>query len=178
LSELEEQVRVRRQKRDALERAGVPLYPNRFASTWRPAEVHRLHGDRSAEELEEMALTLAVPGRVTAIREHGKLAFVDLSDGREKLQLFIRRNQLPEGAATVLDNLDLGDVVGASGTLMRTRHGELSLMVDRPDAPRQGAAPAAREVARPGRRRGALPPALPRPGDQPGVARCSRRARG
>ncbi|HUO87088.1 MAG TPA: lysine--tRNA ligase [Thermoanaerobaculia bacterium] len=128
MPELEEQVRVRRQKRDAMERAGVPLYPNRFDLDMEPAEVHRLHGVRTAEELEGMALALAVPGRVTAIREHGKLAFVDLSDGREKLQLFIRRNQLPERAATVLDNLDLGDFVGASGTLMRTRLGELSLM--------------------------------------------------
>jgi lysyl-tRNA synthetase, class II len=130
VSELEEQVRVRRDKRDALARAGVTLYPHRFDLDMEPAEVHRLHGERSAEELEGMALRLRVPGRVTAIREHGKLAFVDLSDGREKLQLFVRRNQLPEAAATLLAHLDLGDLVGASGTLMRTRHGELSLLAD------------------------------------------------
>jgi lysyl-tRNA synthetase, class II len=129
LPELEEQVRVRREKRDALAAAGVPLYPHRFDFDHEPADIHRLHGERSAEELEGMALSLAVPGRVIASREHGKLAFVDISDGREKLQLFIRRNQLPEAAATVLAHLDLGDLVGASGTLMRTRHGELSLLV-------------------------------------------------
>ncbi|HEX2165142.1 MAG TPA: lysine--tRNA ligase [Thermoanaerobaculia bacterium] len=130
MSELDEQIRVRREKRDALAAAGVPLYPHRFELDAEPAEVHRKHGGRSAEELEGIALRLAVPGRVTAIREHGKLAFVDLSDGREKLQLFLRKNQLPEPAAAVLAHLDLGDLIGATGTLMRTRHGELSLLAD------------------------------------------------
>jgi lysyl-tRNA synthetase class 2 len=55
--------------------------------------------------------------------------FLDLADGHGKLQLFVRRPQLPEAAQRLLDNLDLGDVVGASGTLIRTRAGELSLDV-------------------------------------------------
>ena len=71
-----------------------------------------------------------MPGRVRSIRQQGKIVFVDLHDGREKLQLFIRKNQLPEQALLILDNLDLGDQIGAAGQLIRTRTGELSLMVD------------------------------------------------
>ena len=65
-----------------------------------------------------------------SIRQQGKIVFADIHDGREKLQLFIRKDRLPEKAALVLENLDLGDSVGAAGELIRTRTGELSLMVD------------------------------------------------
>ncbi|HEX6200884.1 MAG TPA: lysine--tRNA ligase, partial [Thermoanaerobaculia bacterium] len=88
------------------------------------------YGEKSAEELEAEAATLRVPGRIRALRGHGKLVFADLSDGAGKVQLFIRKNRLPETALAVVDNLDLGDLVGAAGTVMRTRHGELSLAVD------------------------------------------------
>jgi lysyl-tRNA synthetase class 2 len=71
-----------------------------------------------------------VPGRIRSIRRQGKLVFSDIHDGKEKLQLFIRQNDLPAPAQTVLENLDLGDIVGASGMLIRTRTGELSLKVD------------------------------------------------
>src|SRR6185295_18471557 len=82
------------------------------------------------EELEGLALRLRVPGRVKAIREHGKSAFLDLHDGRAKLQLFVRKDRLSETSRTILENLDLGDQIGAAGTLIRTRLGELSLLVD------------------------------------------------
>src|SRR4029077_1530706 len=51
-------------------------------------------------------------------------------DGKEKLQLFLRKDRLSETGRLVLENLDLGDVAGAAGTLMRTRMGELSLLAD------------------------------------------------
>ena len=130
MSELDEQIKNRRAKRTALAEAGVEAYPHDFDHDFEPAGAVERFGDQSAEELEELAVRVRVPGRVRAIRGHGKLAFVDISDGAEKLQLFIRKNKLPEAALGVLDQLDLGDVLGASGTVMRTRHGELSLAVD------------------------------------------------
>ncbi len=130
VSELREQIQNRRAKRQALADEGVDLYPRRWDHDTTPSGAHQAHGEATAEELDEKALSLRIPGRVTAIREHGKTWFADLSDGRAKLQLFIRRNKLPKDAQTLLANLDLGDLVGASGTLMRTRMGELSLMVD------------------------------------------------
>ena len=62
---------------------------------------------------------LRVPGRVRSIRQQGKIVFADLHDGREKIQLFIRKNQLPEQALLILDNLDLGDQIGAAGQRAR-----------------------------------------------------------
>jgi lysyl-tRNA synthetase class 2 len=131
MSELDEQIKNRREKRAQLAAAGVATYPHRFDWDLEPSGIHAQYAEKSAEELESAALPLRVPGRVRAIRTQGKLAFVDLHDGKEKLQLFIRLQNLDDASRLVLDNLDLGDQVGAGGVLMRTRAGELSLMTDR-----------------------------------------------
>jgi lysyl-tRNA synthetase class 2 len=67
---------------------------------------------------------------VRGLRPHGKIAFVDLSDGAQKIQLFLRKNRLDESCWWLLEQLDLGDLVGAEGVLMRTRAGELTLAVE------------------------------------------------
>ena len=130
MSELDDQIQNRRDKRQRLAEAGVDPYPHRFDWDAEPTAIHAEHGAKTAEELEAAGLKLRVPGRVRSVRAHGKSAFVDLHDGREKLQLFIRKDRLPEKAALILENLDLGDLIGASGALIRTRTGELSLMVE------------------------------------------------
>jgi lysyl-tRNA synthetase, class II len=130
MSELDEQIQHRREKRQRLAAAGIVPYPHRFEWDLEPFGVCMSYGDRTAEELEAAAVRLRVPGRVRAIRQHGKSTFLDLHDGKTKLQLLLRRDDLDETGRLVLDNLDLGDVVGAAGTLMRTRTGELSLKAD------------------------------------------------
>ncbi len=131
MSELDEQIKNRREKRAQMAAAGLATYPHRFDWDLEPSALHVAHGQKTAEELEGLALRLRVPGRIKAIRTQGKLAFVDLHDGREKLQLFIRLQNLDDTSRLVLDHLDLGDQLGAEGMLMRTRAGELSLMADR-----------------------------------------------
>jgi lysyl-tRNA synthetase class 2 len=130
MSELDEQIQNRREKRQRLAEAGIAPYPHRFEWDLEPFGVCMAYGDRTAEELEAAAVRLRVPGRVRAIRQHGKSAFLDIHDGKLKLQLLVRRDGLSEAGQLVFDNLDLGDVVGAVGTLIRTRTGELSLKVD------------------------------------------------
>jgi lysyl-tRNA synthetase, class II len=127
MSELHEQMENRRRKLEELGREGVELYPHRFEHDFSPSQVHARWGDRSGPDLEAERLDLRVPGRLRGIRGHGKVLFLDLDDGHGKLQLFVRRPQLPEAAQALLDRLDLGDLVGATGTLIRTRAGELSL---------------------------------------------------
>ena len=127
MSELDLQIQNRRDKRDALAQSGVDVYPRRYDHDLEPSAVHERYGDKSAEELEEMAIELRVPGRVTAVRRQGKLVFADLHDGRVKLQLFLRKNAIDEASWAVVSGFDLGDIVGVRGKLMRTRLGELSL---------------------------------------------------
>ena len=131
MSELDEQIQNRRAKRQRLAEAGVRTYPHRFDHDLEPAGVHAEYGGLSGEELaaRDGGPLLRVPGRVRAIRGHGKTVFVDLWDGREKLQLLVRREGLDAPSQAVLEHLDLGDLVGAAGRLTRTRTGELSLLV-------------------------------------------------
>jgi lysyl-tRNA synthetase class 2 len=130
MSELEEQIRVRREKRERLRAEGVELYPARVTYDLEPADVHARFGERSAEELQAAATRLTVPGRVRSLREHGKTVFLDLHDGRQKLQALVRRDKLPADSLRLLEALDLGDLIAASGPLIRTRTGELTLQAD------------------------------------------------
>jgi lysyl-tRNA synthetase class 2 len=128
---LDEQARIRREKRERLRGAGVEVYPHRFALDLEPAAVQREYGGRSREELAEGdPVRLRVAGRVRGMREHGKSVFVDLYEGGAKLQLLVRADRLQGESKLVLEHLDLGDQLGASGALIRTRTGELTLEVD------------------------------------------------
>ncbi|MEM1203956.1 MAG: lysine--tRNA ligase [Acidobacteriota bacterium] len=127
MSELDVQIQNRRDKRDQMAATGVQLYPHRFDHDLETTEVHARYGDKTAEELEEAAVALRVPGRLTAFRRQGKLVFADIHDGKTRLQLFLRKNAMDEGTWERLLLLDIGDILGVSGKLMRTRKGELSL---------------------------------------------------
>ncbi len=130
MSELEEQIRNRRRKRDELLAKGVDPYPRRFEHDLEPTGVQAQYGELSGEELEMNLVELAVPGRIKGLRSMGKVVFADLSDGASKIQLFMKKNRLPEETWELINDLDLGDYVGARGRLVRTRTGELSLAVE------------------------------------------------
>jgi len=129
MSELETQIQNRRDKREELRRSGLEPYPRRFTFDLEPSGVHERYDALDADALEAAGLDLSVPGRVRAVRRHGKAVFVDISDGIAKLQLMARPEQLGEPDVQVLGLLDLGDYVGARGRLMRTRTGELTLLL-------------------------------------------------
>lgn len=129
MSELEQQIENRKAKRTALEERGLDPFPPRCAYDHEPSAVHALYGEFNAEALDEKAVEIGVPGRVRGIREHGKVTFLDISDGAQKLQLFCRKNNLGDDGWWLLSQFDLGDLILARGQVMRTRAGELTLMV-------------------------------------------------
>jgi lysyl-tRNA synthetase class 2 len=128
MSELEQQIHNRREKLRALRERGIDAFPPRCAYDLEPAAVHAGYGELDGEELDRRTIALRVPGRIRALRQHGKIAFLDLSDGRQKLQVFLRRDGLAEADWWLSQQLDLGDLVKATGVLMRTRAGELTLL--------------------------------------------------
>ncbi|MDH3255412.1 MAG: lysine--tRNA ligase, partial [Acidobacteriota bacterium] len=130
MSELEQQIENRRRKAIELRREGIDPYPARVEYDLEPAAVNAQHEQRDAADLEQAQLHLRVPGRVKALRKHGKTAFLDLHGGGEKLQVMVRRAQLPAAGVAVLDGLDLGDYVLAAGLLIRTRTGELTIAAE------------------------------------------------
>ncbi len=123
-----EQVRVRRAKLAALrEQAGA------FPKDWTPdTSAGRLvaeFGAMEGEAVEAATGTYSLGGRVMAIRSFGKSTFLGLQDGSGTIQLFASKGDLGEAYAGV-KKLDVGDIVGARGTLFRTRTGELTLRCD------------------------------------------------
>ncbi len=131
MSELEEQIAVRREKRDRMRGRGVEVYPARCEYDLEPGAVRARWDGSSAEQLESEAVRLRVPGRVRALRNQGKVVFLDLSDGGARLQVFARRGDLDDASRELLEDLDLGDYLLAEGPLRRTRSGELSIFAER-----------------------------------------------
>ncbi|MCD4748418.1 MAG: lysine--tRNA ligase [Thermoanaerobaculales bacterium] len=118
-------------KLEALKDRGVDPYPPRYRVETSVTTIRERYDELTAEELEEQKATVRVGGRLRAIRSQGKVIFADLSDGAERLQLFLRRNDLDEETWQLVNLLDLGDFVGAEGMVFRTRMGELSLRVEK-----------------------------------------------
>ena len=122
-----EQIARRRAKLATLREAGRP-YPNDF----RPNATAALVRDE-CEGLDEEALATRryrIAGRMMTRRVMGKASFAHLQDGSGRLQLYVRRDDLPDGAYQDFRRFDIGDIVGAEGVAFRTRTGELSLRVD------------------------------------------------
>ncbi len=119
----------RREKLKAIVALGEAAYPHRFEFTHTVPEVAERWGAVAAEQLSAEKPEVRVCGRVMALREHGKTAFADLSQGGKKLQIYLRRQDVGEKAFQLYKLLDLGDVIGAAGYLFRTRMGELTVHV-------------------------------------------------
>jgi len=118
----------RRVKLDALRETGQ-AYPNDFRKNSISQDLHARFCDALAEELEEIEETFTVAGRMMAKRVMGKIAFVRLQDRGGSIQLMIQRDNLPEGVFQSFKQWDVGDIVGASGRIVRTQKGELSIKV-------------------------------------------------
>jgi lysyl-tRNA synthetase, class II len=121
-------VEQRRRKLAALRDEGVEPFPHAFGGVQPIAEVKAPHEDLEAGE--ETDVRARVAGRIAARRGQGKAAFLDLVDRSGRIQLHARADVLGQESLDRLVSLDLGDLIGADGTVFRTRRGELSLKVD------------------------------------------------
>jgi lysyl-tRNA synthetase class 2 len=124
-----DQAAQRRAKLAELRKLGNP-YPNDFRRTALTAELHAEYAERDAESLEADAIPVAVVGRMMLRRIMGKASFAHIQDGAGRIQLYVRRDDLPEGVYAEFKKWDIGDIVAARGTVFKTRSGELSVKVD------------------------------------------------
>jgi lysyl-tRNA synthetase class 2 len=126
LNKLEEQ---RVEKLHLLREAGMDPYPHRVHRTHTLSEARAAY--EAAEREEDPLPAVTVTGRLNSVRTMGKLAFAHIEDEGAKLQLFIRRNEVGEENYELFKKaFDLGDFVEASGQMMRTRTGEISVRVE------------------------------------------------
>ena len=118
----------RREKLQALRAAG-PAFPNDFRRDSLAADLHAEHDDAEPDALQAAGIEVVVAGRMLAKRVMGKASFASLRDLSGDIQLFVQRDALPDGVYAAFKQWDLGDVLGARGTLFKTRTGELSIQV-------------------------------------------------
>jgi lysyl-tRNA synthetase class 2 len=123
-----EQIRVRKQKLAVLKEGGARAYPNDFSPTHTAAALHERFAAASTEELEKTKETFSLAGRIMSLRYFGKAAFFHLQDRSGQLQVYVRQGDSPPEAVTLLkESLDVGDLVGVTGPVFRTRTGELTI---------------------------------------------------
>jgi lysyl-tRNA synthetase class 2 len=122
-----DQVVQRRANLDALKRLGIDPYPQRFDAEASIGAIVAEHGARTHDELEAMRVRVRTAGRILAIRSFGKANFLQISDGRARIQIYIRQDSVPERDFAVFKLLDFGDWVGVEGRLFRTKTNEFTI---------------------------------------------------
>jgi lysyl-tRNA synthetase class 2 len=127
----DEQYQQRRSNLEALTRLGVAPYPNRFDRRETISELVEFHSQKSHDDLEAERPEAKTSGRILSVRSFGKANFLVLSDGRSKLQVYIRQDSMPELDFRIFKLLDFGDWVGVEGRLFRTKTNELTIWASR-----------------------------------------------
>ena len=121
-----EQIRI--QKLQQIKELGIDPYPTYYRYTHTLAEVVKPFSTKTAEELEAAQYRVRIAGRILTNRPFGKAGFVTLSDGEGQLQMYAKKDRLPDRDFQLYKLLDIGDFIGVEGTLFRTKTGELTVL--------------------------------------------------
>ncbi len=127
MEELNELLKQRRAKLDDLREQGTNPFANDFKTTHVTTDVHEAHASDNKETLETIDTEYVVAGRIMAMRDFGKAAFVQLQDRSGRLQIYVAKQQVGDENFELFRKFDVGDIIGVSGTPFRTKTDELSL---------------------------------------------------
>ncbi|MDE3106362.1 MAG: lysine--tRNA ligase, partial [Acidobacteriota bacterium] len=129
-SDFEERLyRERQQKLEKIAALGYAVYPNGFNASHTIPQLRAAYDAYTSEQLEfgPAPIQVSIAGRIMAIRVQGKAGFAQLQQGGQRFQIYVRKDDVGEEAFALYKLLDLGDHIGVSGYLMRTRTGELTV---------------------------------------------------
>jgi len=121
---------LRREKLKKIEALGQESYPRRYHSTHTIPQILSQYGQKTTEQLESPRVNVRVAGRIMAIRLMGKAGFAHLQQAGQRLQIYVKKDAVGENGLELYKLLDLGDHIGVSGYLFRTRTGELTVHVE------------------------------------------------
>jgi lysyl-tRNA synthetase, class II len=122
---------LRQEKLRQIEALGQQTYPNQFLASHTLSQVRQQFADIAPEVLDASRTTVTVAGRIMAIRAQGKAGFAQLQQGGERLQIYVRLDAVGDQGFQLYKLLDLGDHIGVSGYVFRTRTGELTIHVEK-----------------------------------------------
>jgi lysyl-tRNA synthetase, class II len=121
---------LRREKLKQIEALGQATYRSKYEFTHTLEQILADYTPKTAEELDQARVNVRVAGRIMAIRLMGKAGFAHLQQGGKRLQIYVKKDAVGDKGFELYKLLDLGDHIGVSGYLFRTRTGELSVHVE------------------------------------------------
>ena len=121
---------LRRQKLKQIEALGQTAYRSKYEFTHTIPQILAEYSDKTAEQLENPRVEVRVAGRIMAIRLMGKAGFCHLQQGGQRLQIYVKKDAVGDTGFELYKLLDIGDHIGVSGYLFRTRTGELTIHVE------------------------------------------------
>ena len=127
--EINDQLRVRREKMTAMRENGLDPFGKRFERTHCSKELIEQYNELEKEELEAKNISVTLAGRIMTKRGKGKAGFAHIQDLTGQIQVYVRQDAVGEDQYNVFGSADLGDIIGVTGTLFKTKVGELSIKV-------------------------------------------------
>ncbi len=127
MEDVNEQVGVRLDKLKKLKEAGEKLYPNDYRPSYVTSHIFSQFGSHTEDQLGKLPADISLGGRIVGIRSFGRASFFHLQDRGGKIQVYVRQDRLGKDGYNLFKSLDIGDIVGVSGNLFRTKTKELTL---------------------------------------------------
>jgi len=123
----EDQARQRKANLEAIVGLGFAAYPNRFDTTHTVSALVEANSAKTATDFESAKVETVTAGRIVGIRSFGKTCFYVLSDGRSRIQVYVKQGEISERDLQLSKLVDTGDQIGVTGHLFRTKTNELSI---------------------------------------------------
>ena len=120
----------RKKKLADVQALGDDPYPHKFEQTATPAQIVAAYGQADATALEANQLNVRTAGRILTLRLHGKAGFAHIQGDGARLQIYVKLDVVGERIFRLFQLMDMGDIVGLSGHLFRTKTNELTVWVD------------------------------------------------
>ena len=127
VKKLSDQEKVRRQKMEDFRAMGIDPFGHAFKRTHKTGDIVPVYMNKTKEELEELQIPVTVAGRIRTKRRMGKAGFMHIQDVDGQIQIYVRKDVVGDDAYEIYKKNDLGDIVGISGILMKTDHGDLAI---------------------------------------------------
>ena len=121
-------IAIRREKLNQLRQQGI-AYPNDFKRDSFAADLHEQYDNTSKEELDPQNIPVKIAGRMMLKRQMGKATFATVQDVSGSIQLYLNNKGVSQDVLDDFNHWDMGDIIGATGTLFKTNHGELTVRV-------------------------------------------------
>ena len=123
-------IKVRYEKLESIEKMGIKSYPNDFRPKDRAKYLKEIYKDMPLEELEKREIEFSLAGRVMTKREMGKIIFSHIQDETDKIQILVTKSELSEEDFNFFKKfVDIGDIIGVKGKLIKTKTGEITILV-------------------------------------------------